>query len=130
MLYLGARRAKIVRERFKMTARFYSAKVSERPETPAPPFRAEGDALKTIRIPTDDINVEMQHFDQDIQFANNNAREIRRRHPDQWVAVYDKQVVGADADLDRLLDDLKALGYPLKCLLVRRMETNPMNLIV
>ena len=113
-----------------MTARFYSTRVGERPETPAPPFRAGGDALKSIRAPTNDIKVEMQHFDEDIQFANANAREIRRLHPDQWVAVYDKQVVGADDDLYRLLDDLKELGYPLKCLLVRRMETNPMNLIV
>ena len=113
-----------------MAARFYSAKIGERPETPAPPFRADGDALKSIRVPTDDIMVEMQHFDQDIQFANDNAREIRRRHPDQWVAVYDKQVVGADEDFRLLMKDLKALGYPLKSLLVRRVETNPMNLIV
>ena len=113
-----------------MTARFYSTRVGERPEAPAPPFRAGGDALKSIRAPTDDRKAEMLHFDEDIQFANANAREIRRLHPDQWVAVYDKQVVGADDDLERLLDDLKALGYPLGSLLVRRMETNPMNLIV
>ena len=113
-----------------MTEIFYSARVGERPETPAPPFRAGGDALKSIRAPPGDIKVEMQHFDEDIQFANANAREIRRLHPDQWVAVYDKQVVGADEDLYRLLDDLKALGYPLRRLLVRRIETNPMNLIV
>ena len=113
-----------------MTARFYSAKVGERTETPAPPFRAGGDALKSIRVPTDDLKVEMRHFDEDIQFANENAREIRRLHPDQWVAVYDKQVVGADADFRLLMKDLKALGYPLKCLLVRRMETNPMVLRV
>ena len=113
-----------------MTARFYSAKVGERPETPAPPFRAGGDALKSIRVPTDDLKVEMRHFNEDIQFVNDNAREIRRLHPDQWVAVYDKQVVGADEDFRLLMKDLKALGYPLKCLLVRRVEINPMNLIV
>ena len=113
-----------------MAQRFYSAKVGERPETPAPPFRAEGDALKSIRAPTDDMNVEMQHFKEDVQFVNDNAREIRRLHPDQWVAVYDKQVVGADEDFRLLMKDLKALGYPLKSLLVRRVETNPMTLIV
>ena len=113
-----------------MTARFYSTRVGERPGTPAPPFRAGGDALKSIRAPTGDLKAEMQHFEQDTLFFNDHHREIRRMHPDQWVAVYDKQVVGADDDLYRLLDDLKDLGYPLRRLLVRRMETNPMNLIV
>ena len=113
-----------------MTARLYSTKVGERPEIPAPPFRAGGDALKSIRVPTDDVKAEMQHFKRDALFFNNNAREIRRLHPDQWVAVYDKQVVGADEDFRLLMKDLKALGYPLRSLVVRRVETNPMNLIV
>ena len=113
-----------------MTERFYSTRVGERPETPAPPFRAGGDALKSIRAPTRDIKVEMLHFEQDTLFFNDHYREIRRLHPDQWVAVYDKQVVGADEDLYRLLDDLKELGYPPGKSLIRLMETNPMNLIV
>ena len=112
-----------------MTARLYSAKVGERPETPAL-VCANGDARKPIRVPTDDRKVEMRHFDEDVQFANENAREIRRLYPDHWVAVYDKQVVGADEDLDRLLDDLMALGYPPGKSLIRRMETNPMVLRV
>ena len=113
-----------------MLERFYSTRVGERPEAPAPPFRAGGDALKSIRAPTGDLKAEMLHFEQDTLFFNDHHREIRRLHPDQWVAVYDKQVVGADADLYRLLDDLKELGYPLGSLTVRPVETNPMNLIV
>ena len=113
-----------------MAGGFYSAKVGERPETPAPSFRAEGDALESIRVPTDDIKSEMLHFNQDIQFFNNNHREFLRLYPDQWVAVYDKRVAGADEDFARLMDDLKELGYPLKCLVVRRMATKPMKLIV
>ena len=113
-----------------MAQRFYSAKIGERPETPAPPFRAEGDALESIRVPTDDIMVEMQHFKEDALFFNEHGLEFLRLHPDQWVAVYDKQVVGADEDFRLLMKDLKALGYPLRCLVVRRMEINPMTLIV
>ena len=114
-----------------MAERFHSAKIGERSgETPAPALRAEGGARKPIRAPSDDIMAEMQHFKEDTLFVNDNAREIRRLYPDQWVAVYDKQVIGADADLDRLLDDLKALGYPLGNSLIKRVETNPMNLIV
>ena len=113
-----------------MAQGFYSAKVGARPETPAPPFRAEGDDRKPIRAPSDDIMAEMQHFKEDALFFNDHSREFLRLHPDQWVAVYDKQVVGADEDFRLLMKDLKALGYPLKCLVVRRMETNPMTLIV
>ena len=113
-----------------MAGGFYSAKVGERPETPAPPFRAEGDALKSIRVPTDDIKVETLHFNQDIQFFNNNHREFLRLYPDQWVAVYDKQVAGADADLGRLLDNMKARGHPLRSMVVRRVETKPVKLIL
>ena len=117
-------------ERLKMAERFHSAKVGERPETPAPALRAEGGVPKPIRAPSDDIMVEMQHFKEDALFFNAHHREILRLYPDQWVAVYDKQVVGADEDFRLLMKDLKALGYPLKCLVVRRMETNPMTLIV
>ncbi len=113
-----------------MTSRFYSAKVCERPETPALAIRADGGARKPIRAPSDDLKVEMRHFDEDTLFFNDHHREIRRLHPDQWVAVYDKQVVGADEDLRRLLKGLKARGYPPGKSLIRLMETNPMNLIV
>ena len=113
-----------------MAGGFYSAKVGERPETPAPSFRAEGDALESIRVPTDDIKVETLHFDQDIQFFNNHHREFLRLYPDQWVAVYDKQDAGADADLGRLLDNMKARGYPLRSMVVRRVETKPVKLIL
>ena len=113
-----------------MTAKLYSTEVGEITETPALAIRADGGARKPIRVPSDDIKVEMRHFDEDIQFANENAREIRRLYPDHWVAVYDKQVVGADEDLRRLLRGLKAQGYPPGKSLIRLMETNPMNLIV
>ena len=109
-----------------MAQRFHSAKIGERPETPAPPFRAEGGARKPIRAPSDDIMAEMQHFKEDALFFNAHHREILRLHPDQWVAVYDKQVVGADADLHRLLDNLKTLGYPPGKSLIRPVETNPL----
>ena len=113
-----------------MTERLYSAEVGEITETPALAIRADGGARKPIRVPSDDINVEMRHFEQDTLFFNDHHREIRRLHPDHWVAVYDKQVVGADEDLRRLLKGLKAQGYPPGKSLIRLMETNPMNLIV
>lgn len=113
-----------------MTTGFHLEKIGERPENPALALLVEGDALKPIRVPSDDIRVELQHFDQDIQFFNAHHREILRLYPDRWVAVYDEQVVGADEDLRRLLKGLKALGYPPGSSLIRLMETNPMILRV
>ena len=77
-----------------------------------------------------DVKEAMRSFREDALFFNDHHREFLRLYPDQWVAVYGKQVAGADADLGRLLEDLKARGYPLRSLVVRRVETNPMKLIV
>lgn len=69
-----------------------------------------------------DVKEALRSFREDALFFNDSHSEFLRLYPDQWVAVYGKQVAGADADLGCLLDDLKARGYPLRSLVVRRVD--------
>ena len=69
-----------------------------------------------------DVKEALRSFREDALFFNDHHGEFLRLYPDQWVAVYDKHVAGADADLGCLLDDLKARGYPLRSLVVRRVS--------
>ena len=60
-----------------------------------------------------DVKTELQKFAKDGQFFDAHYEELLEKYPEQWVAVFDEQVVGAGFDFDQLLDDLKARGLPL-----------------
>lgn len=69
-------------------------------------------------------------FREDALYFNEREEEFARLYPDQWVAVYNKQFAGADADLGRLLKDLKARGYPLESAVIRPMSTEDVTWIL
>ena len=105
-----------------MAGGFYSAKVGERPETPAPSFRAEGDAI--------DVKEALRSFREDAVFFDDQRQEFLRLYPEQWVGVYDKHVAGADADLKTLLRDMKLRSYPLESVVVRHVTAKRMKRIL
>lgn len=71
-----------------------------------------------------------RRFREDSLYFNEREEEFLRLYPDQWVAVYDKQFAGADADINRLLKDLKARGYPLESVVIRPMSTEDVTWIL
>jgi len=42
---------------------------------------------------------ELDQFRTDRQYYQQHYQELLRQHPEQWVAIYHQQLVGADADL-------------------------------
>ena len=40
--------------------------------------------------------------DQDVLYAFDHMEEWRREHPDKWIAVYNKKLVGAEASIEAL----------------------------
>ena len=63
---------------------------------------------------------ELRRFEKDQKHFSKRRREMRERNPDRWIAVYNEEVVGADADFARLLKDMEARGYPLEKLTVNK----------
>lgn len=56
---------------------------------------------------------DLQRFHQDGEYYEAHRDELLHQYPEQWVAVFQQQVVGANPDYERLLDDLKAKHIPL-----------------
>ena len=71
-----------------------------------------------------------RRFREDALYFNEREEEFLRLYPDQWVAVYNKQFAGADADINRILKDLKARGYPLESVVIRPMSTEDVTWIL
>lgn len=59
-----------------------------------------------------DVQKELERFQADAIYLDKHRTELTERYPEQWVAVYNLQVVGAAEDLDQLIEDLKCKGIP------------------
>ena len=68
-----------------------------------------------------DVKKELQHFHEDWLFFETHYDELLEQHPEHWVAVLDKQVVGTDPDLERLMTGLKSRGVPLSKIAVEKV---------
>ena len=49
----------------------------------------------------------------DALYFEAHREELLKRYPEQWVAILKGEVVGADPNFDRLLDQLQDKGLPL-----------------
>ena len=71
-----------------------------------------------------DVKKELQHFHEDWLFFESHYNELLERHPEHWVAVLDKRVVGTDPDLERLLANLKSCGVSLSKITVEKVTAD------
>jgi hypothetical protein len=56
------------------------------------------------------MQAELQRFKRDTAYYEAHQEELLEQYPEQWVAIYDERVVGADADLHHLLTTIKEKG--------------------
>jgi hypothetical protein len=54
----------------------------------------------------------LRRFDQDAEYFESHQEELLARHAEEWVAIYDDEVVGAAPELDDLLAALRERGIP------------------
>ena len=57
--------------------------------------------------------VVLRQFHRDGEYYEANQEVLRERFPEQWVAIFEEQVVGADPDLEALFDHLEATRVPV-----------------
>ena len=82
-------------------------------------------AVKVVRLDPNDpesirVKAELKRFGEDHKYFEKRRRELLELYPEHWIAVYNKEVVGADTDFRRLGEDLMARGYPLEKLAVNK----------
>jgi len=74
-------------------------------------------------INTQEVQQQLEEFRQDAQWFSDHDAELRTQYPDQWVAVYNQEVVGASSDAYALLDDLEAKGVPSNEALIKYLSS-------
>ena len=96
--------------------RFWRRSIPDgRPRTVGKIVRRDPNDPESIRI-----KAELKRFGEDHKYFSDRYRELLERYPEHWIAVYNKEVVGADTDFRRLGEDLMARGYPLEKLAVNK----------
>lgn len=59
-----------------------------------------------------EVQQDLERFRKDAEYFDEHRQEFLRQYPEQWVAVYHQQVVGAAADPKRLIKQLERKGIP------------------
>ena len=76
------------------------------------------------------VQAELQQFKKDTAYYEAHHEELLKKYPEQWVAIFDQQVVGASPDYEKLFDDLQAKGYSVGHVLVEYLTTHDELLIL
>lgn len=58
------------------------------------------------------VQQELERYRRDAFYLEQHREELLRQYPEQWIAIYHQQVVGAANDLRRLIRQLERKGIP------------------
>ena len=76
------------------------------------------------------VQEELQRFKKDTAYYEAHHEELLKKYPEQWVAIFKQQVVGASPDFEQLLDELEAKGYSVGQVLVQHLTQHDELLIL
>jgi hypothetical protein len=65
-----------------------------------------------------DYQAIFERMERDRKYYEAHYEQFLEQYPEQWVAILDEQMVGADADFDRLLSALRERGVPTEKALI------------
>ena len=77
-----------------------------------------------------ELQAELQRFKRDTQYYEAHREELLTQYPDQWVAVFDQQVVGAAPDFEQLLAMLEQSSIPAERVLIEHVTRKEELLIL
>lgn len=73
---------------------------------------------------------ELERFKRDTAYYEQHREELLEQYPEQWVAIFNQQVVGAAPEYEQLLDHLQARGVPVGQALVEHLTSKDELLIL
>ena len=56
----------------------------------------------------------LERYHADVLWFDDHYKELKSLYPDQWVGVYNQEVVGANEDAELLLTDLSSRNVPIE----------------
>ena len=60
----------------------------------------------------DSVSQRLQRFQRDIDYYEGHREELLDRYPEQWVAIFNEQVVDTAPTIEQVLIGLRAKGVP------------------
>ena len=60
-----------------------------------------------------ELQAELERFKQDTTYLQEHYQALMEQYPEQWIAIYHQEVVGASPDYEQLLSEVKARGIPV-----------------
>ena len=77
-----------------------------------------------------ELEAELQRFKRDTQYYEAHREELLTQYPEQWVAVFNQQVVGAAPDFEQLLAMLEQNSIPVERTLIEHVTRKEELLIL
>ena len=77
-----------------------------------------------------ELQAELQRFKRDTQYYEAHWEELLTQYPEQWIAVFNQQVVGAAPDFEQLLVMLEQSGIPVERTLIEHVTRKEELLIL
>ena len=68
-----------------------------------------------------ELQAELQRFKRDTRYYEAHREALLTQYPEQWVAVFNQQVVGAAPDFEQLLAMLEQSGIPVERTLIEHV---------
>ncbi len=78
----------------------------------------------------DEEQAELERFQHDVDYYESHREELFEQHAEEWVAIFNQQVVGAASEFEHLLKDLKEKGLPPEQVLVEHLTSQEELLIL
>ena len=76
------------------------------------------------------VQAELERFKKDTAYYEAHHEELLKKYPDQWVAIFDQQVVGISPDYELLLTRLEEERVPIERTLFKLLTQNEENWIL
>lgn len=73
---------------------------------------------------------ELARFKRDTAYFEAHREQLLSEYPDQWVAIFNEQVVAADPDFDCVLDAVQQKGVPVGQVLVQHVTAKDETFIL
>ena len=67
------------------------------------------------------VQAELQRFKKDTAYYEAHHEELLKKYPEQWVAIFDQQVVGTSQEYELLLTELEKEGVPIERTLFKHL---------
>jgi hypothetical protein len=77
-----------------------------------------------------ELQAELQRFKRDTQYYEAHREELLTQYPEQWIAVFNQQVVGAAPDFEQLLAMLEQSDVPVERTLIEHVTRKEELLIL